>query len=201
MTRNEIAGYVASILVFSTFYMKTMIPLRCVAMASNVAFIVYGLFGRLHPVLYLHCVLLPLNAVRLLQMRKLIADIKEASTGDLSLDSLAPMMKKERFPAGTVLFRKGDAADKLYLLRGGTLELPELGTTMSERGSLLGEIGIFTQTGQRTASAVCQTDVEALTLDADRVRQLYYQNPKFGLYLLRLIVRRLSSDENAAMAR
>ncbi len=190
----EIAGYVASILVFSTFYMKTMIPLRCVAMASNVAFIVYGAFGRLHPVLYLHCVLLPLNTVRLVQMRRLIADIREASTGDLSFESMASFMKKEHFPAGVVLFRKGDSADKLFLVRSGTIDLPELGKAIADRGAVLGEIGIFAPTGQRTASAICRTDVEALTLETDRVLQLYYQNPKFGLYLPRLVVRRLAGD-------
>jgi CRP/FNR family transcriptional regulator, cyclic AMP receptor protein len=33
-------GYLASALVFFAFYMRTMLPLRCVAIASNVAFLV-----------------------------------------------------------------------------------------------------------------------------------------------------------------
>lgn len=36
--RLEIAAWVASLLVFSTFFMKTMIPLRVVGIASNVDF-------------------------------------------------------------------------------------------------------------------------------------------------------------------
>ncbi|HSP94384.1 MAG TPA: hypothetical protein VLU06_07520, partial [Thermoanaerobaculia bacterium] len=56
----DAVGYVASLLVFCTFYMKTMIPLRSVAIASNVAFMTYGFAGRLYPVLVLHSVLLPL---------------------------------------------------------------------------------------------------------------------------------------------
>ena len=36
-------GYCASLLVFCSFYMKTMIPLRGVAIASNIAFMTYGL--------------------------------------------------------------------------------------------------------------------------------------------------------------
>ena len=43
-------------------------PLRAIAIASNVAFIAYGLGRELYPLL-LHAVLLPLNVVRLLQMR------------------------------------------------------------------------------------------------------------------------------------
>jgi hypothetical protein len=34
----EAAGYLASALVLATFCMKTMIPLRCAAVCSNVAF-------------------------------------------------------------------------------------------------------------------------------------------------------------------
>ncbi len=45
----EIAGYVAAVLVFLTFYMKIMIPLRIVGICSNCAFIVYGYLGGLYP--------------------------------------------------------------------------------------------------------------------------------------------------------
>ena len=58
-------GYLASLLVFSTFYMKTMLPLRGVAIASNIAFMAYGLTGGIYPVFVLHVILLPLNCVRL----------------------------------------------------------------------------------------------------------------------------------------
>jgi hypothetical protein len=60
----DFAGYVASSLVFLTFYM--MIPLRIVALCSNVAFLVYA--GSLHlaPIFILHSALIPINARRLL---------------------------------------------------------------------------------------------------------------------------------------
>ena len=45
MHTAELVGYLASALVFATFYMKTMMPLRAVAIASNVAFISYGTAG------------------------------------------------------------------------------------------------------------------------------------------------------------
>ena len=38
----EFVGYVAAGLVFATFYMKTMIPLRVVGISSNVTFMVYA---------------------------------------------------------------------------------------------------------------------------------------------------------------
>ena len=36
-------GYFAAALVFATFYMRTMVSLRLAAIASNIAFLGYGL--------------------------------------------------------------------------------------------------------------------------------------------------------------
>ena len=44
-------GYVASALVLCTFLTRTMMPLRFIALASNVAFISYGALLHLYPVL------------------------------------------------------------------------------------------------------------------------------------------------------
>ena len=63
----EIIGYLACTLVFATFYMKAMMPLRLAAIASNFAFIAYGYLGGLTPILLLHLGLLPLNGWRLCQ--------------------------------------------------------------------------------------------------------------------------------------
>ena len=75
----EAAGYLASALVLATFCMKTMIALRCAAVCSNVAFVVYGFYDNLYPVLVLHGILLPLNVWRALQMLRLIRRVEAAS--------------------------------------------------------------------------------------------------------------------------
>ena len=79
-----ITGWIAAALVFSTFFMKTMLPLRLVAIASNVAFMTYGLlsiaygdFGRIYPIFVLHTCLLPLNVVRLIELRRVIAAVND----------------------------------------------------------------------------------------------------------------------------
>ena len=64
---TQIIGYIASGLVFATFRMKEMIPLRVTAICSNIAFTAYGLSLGLAPIWVLHVVLLPLNAWRLAQ--------------------------------------------------------------------------------------------------------------------------------------
>jgi CRP/FNR family transcriptional regulator, cyclic AMP receptor protein len=65
MTLVEPVGYLASALVLATFSMRDMVALRCLAIASNLAFIAYGVLADLGPVLVLHLLLLPVNVVRL----------------------------------------------------------------------------------------------------------------------------------------
>ena len=65
----DVVGYLASALVVLTFYMREMIPLRLAAMASNCAFLAYGVALGLGPVVVLHSLLLPLNIWRLIEMR------------------------------------------------------------------------------------------------------------------------------------
>ena len=60
-------GFLAAGLVFATFCMKRLVPLRAVAISSNLVFILYGYSAGLKPVLVLHLVLLPVNVFRLLQ--------------------------------------------------------------------------------------------------------------------------------------
>ena len=40
-----VAAWLAAFLVFSSFFMKTIVPLRIIAVVSNAAFIVYALLG------------------------------------------------------------------------------------------------------------------------------------------------------------
>lgn len=61
-------GYLAASLVVATFCMRSMVGLRAVAIASNLAFIGYGYTGDLMPVLLLHLVLLPVNLARLAEL-------------------------------------------------------------------------------------------------------------------------------------
>ena len=70
MSIVEGVGYLASALVLATFCMRDMVALRCMAIASNLAFIGYGVLADLGPVLVLHLLLLPVNVGRLAGSRK-----------------------------------------------------------------------------------------------------------------------------------
>jgi len=187
-------GYLASLLVFTTFYMKTMIPLRCVAIASNVVFMTYGLTGRIYPVFVLHAVLLPMNILRLQQVRTLIRRVREASRGNLSMEWLIPLMTRQKLEAGHVLFRKGDPANSMYLILTGSVRITELDVALGP-GTLVGEMGVFAPDNRRTGTAVCESDVEVGAISDEKVMQLYYQNPAFGFYMFRLVLKRMLENQ------
>ena len=63
----EVFGYLAAGLLLLTFFMQQMAALRAVAIASSVAWLVYGWADHIYPVLCLHVILLPLNTIRLHQ--------------------------------------------------------------------------------------------------------------------------------------
>ncbi|MCI0546485.1 MAG: cyclic nucleotide-binding domain-containing protein [Candidatus Rokubacteria bacterium] len=190
----EVAGYGASVLVFSAFYMKAMVPLRAIAIASNVAFIAYGLGADLYPVLVLHTVLLPLNCLRLLQMRRMIRRVRAGLRDDPCVERLFPLMTPRTFKAGDVLFRMGDPARSTFMILSGSVRVDEIGVVLGP-GSLIGEVGMFAPDGRRTGTAVCETDVEIGSVSDERMLQLYVQEPTFGLYLMRLVVQRLLVGE------
>ena len=192
-------GYLASLLVFCTFYMKTMLPLRCVAIASNVAFMAYGLVGGVYPVFALHVVLLPLNCIRLHQVRRLIRKVRKASRGDLRTEWLIPLMTHRALAKGEVLFRLGDAGNSMHLILAGSIRIVEIGVILSA-GSLVGEMGVFGPDHRRTGTAVCETEVEIGTISDKQAMQLYYQNPAFGFYLFRLVVQRVLENERRPRA-
>jgi hypothetical protein len=152
---TEFLGYLASVLVFITFYMKTMVALRCVAVASNIAFIAYGYYEGLLPILILHGLLLPTNLYRLSQIRKLVSESTRFRDTGFPLEPLIPFMSERKVQAGEVLFRKGDRAAGMYYIAKGRIRIPELDVYLGP-GEILGEVGLFTPDRTRTGSAISE---------------------------------------------
>ena len=183
-------GFIAAILYIASHYMKTMVPLRLCEIASNALFVVYGAFYPSWPTLALYGILVPLNSLRLYEMLQLVKKVRTASQGDLSMDWLKPFMHKHSYKQGAVLFRKGDHAEEMFYIVNGRCRINELGLELSA-GHMVGELGFLTPEHQRTQTVECIDDVEMLAISYDKVRELYFQNPSFGFYLLRLASERL----------
>ena len=183
-------GYLASALVFATFYMRTMLPLRCVAIASNVVFLTYGYWLGLWPIAILHTLLLPLNILRLIQTRRMLADVHSARNDEVAIHALVSALRPQRHPQGTVLFRKGDPGDSAYYLARGEVAFPEIGARVGA-GQLFGEIGILSPDRTRSASAICTTDTELYRIDEHALAVAFHQAPAFAFALMRLVSQRL----------
>ncbi len=190
MRYSEMVGYIAASLVFATFWMKTMVPLRLVGIASNLFFISYGILEEANPVLVLHCMLLPLNLFRLHQMQLLVKEVKQSTESDLDMSWIRPFTTTRDMAPGQVLFRKGDEAKEIIFVMSGSLQIPELGVTISP-GDVVGELGMLSPDKTRTQSAICVDGGEILVITYDQVRQLFFQNPKFGYYFMQLSTARL----------
>ncbi|MGH8797108.1 MAG: Crp/Fnr family transcriptional regulator [Caldimonas sp.] len=188
------AAAAGGVLIIVGSFVKTMVPLRWLAVWSNCGFLAYGV---LHPsviMALLHAALLPINVVRLLEMLRLTRRVTAAAaSADSSGVWLRPYMKQVRHKAGDVLFEKGDPAQHLYLLADGKVEFVEIRQTVGP-GRVFGEIAFFAPSGQRTLTARCVEDSLVLSVNQSTVRELYFQNPAFGFELIGLVATRLSAD-------
>jgi len=186
----ELLGYAGAAVNIVTYSMRTMIPLRIMPIASNCIFIIYGGIGGVYPILVLHAVLLPLNAFRLREMLRLVTNVRKAAQGDLRLDWLKPFMTKRRCAKGDVLFRQGEAAGEMFFILSGRFLLRELSLEVGV-GDVVGELGLLAPENRRGQTLECIDSGEVLAIGYDQARQLYFQNPDFGFYFLRLTTERL----------
>ena len=184
----------AGLLVVVSAFVRTMIPLRWLAVGSNLGFIVYGLLQPVPLMVMLHAVLLPVNLWRVVQMVRLTRRVSAAVADAEQLSLwLRPYMRSRSLRAGATIFRHGDKADRMYFLAEGRIELSELGRTL-QAGQMFGEVAFFAPDRRRTSSARCVTACTVFSIDEATFKQLYFQNPDFGLEIVRLIAGRLSAD-------
>jgi hypothetical protein len=185
-----LVGFLAAALVIATLSMRTMVPLRIIGICSNVAFVTYGVLFGSYPTIVLHSILFPLNIYRLREMLNLVKQVKSASQGDMSMDWLKPFMHKRAITAGEFMFRKGDEADRMFFVVSGQLHLQQIDIDLSP-GALVGELGMLAPARARTQTLVCTQSGSVLEITYDKIEELYYQNPQFGFYFLRLSTGRL----------
>ena len=173
-----------------TYYMKTMVPLRIVGIIGNLFFIAYGYFYPSYFTLILYVGILPINIVRLIEMRRLIRQVRDSANTDQSMDWLKPFMTKRTYKKGEVLFRKNDRAYEMFYVVSGKFLVSEIGVTIPA-GQVFGELGLLAPDNRRTSSVECVETGVVLTITYDKVQELYFQNPTFGFYFLRLTTERL----------
>jgi hypothetical protein len=187
---NELFNSGASLFIVATASTKTMVPLRILAIVANCFLITLYASAHQWIPLALQVVALPLNAYRLHQMIALIRNVRGAIRGNTSMDWLKPYMISRQFRKGDILFAKGETAKEMFCTVTGRYLLLELGIELTP-GQVVGELAMLAPDNKRTATLECIAAGEALSITYEQVEELYYQNPTFGFYFLRLATARL----------
>lgn len=190
---RDYVGYLASVLVLCTFCARTMVPLRLVALGSNVAFLAYGALLHLYPVLLLHAVLMPVNVWRLTEILRLKGHVRRTEGSDAVFAALLPFATRLTVKKGEIVIRKGDGSDCLYLVFDGALWVADAEVELGP-GSVVGEMGVLSDTHLRTATVTALEDSALGRISAQDFDRVYYTNPSLGLSLIRLIISRLTDE-------
>jgi hypothetical protein len=184
---------VGAIFYVATLMVRTIVPLRVIGIISIVFFIGYGALAGAMATFFLYLLSLPINVIRLRQMLALVRKARLSAQGDLSMDWLRPFMSPRKYKKGEVLFRKGDAAKEMFITVSGAFLVKEIGIELPP-GRIMGELGFIDPKNRRTQTVESLENGEVLTITYDKLLELYFQNPEFGYYFLRLTTERLMQN-------
>lgn len=93
---------------------------------------------------------------------------------------------------GEALFREGEPADCMYVVRSGTVRV-STGTTVLEEfgpGTILGEMALIEES-PRSATVTAVSDCEIAVVDRRRFLFLVQQTPSFALNVMKVLSHRL----------
>ena len=189
ITLANMFALIGAFFFVATLLMQTMVPLRVANMVGCTFFATSGALSGNVANFLLYLLLLPINAVRLRQLLKLVKKARNATQGDMSKEWLKPFMTERRYRRGDTLYRMGDAAAEMSLTVTGKFLVKEIGVELPP-GSIMGELGFLTPNNRRTMTIECIEDGQVLTITYERLLEIYFQNPQFGYYLLVLTSQR-----------
>jgi len=180
-------------LYVATLMVRTIVPLRVLGIISIIFFIGYGALAGAVATFFLYLLSLPINIIRLRQMLTLVKKARISAQGDLSMDWLRPFMSPRKYKKDDVLFDKGDVAKEMFYTVSGKFLVKEINVELPP-GRIMGELGFIDPNNKRTGTVVALEDSDVLTITYDRLLELYFQNPEFVYYFLRLTTERLTQN-------
>src|SRR5690348_15488756 len=92
--KTALLAYVASALTVGSLGMKTMLPLRIFALIGNVIFIAYGVLEQSFFLALVNLVILPVNVFRLIEIKRLIQNVRDAANENHVFDALMPFARR-----------------------------------------------------------------------------------------------------------
>ena len=101
-------------------------------------------------------------------------------------------VETRRIRAGGVIFREGEDADELFVIKSGYVRIQIGNRIMAEltADSIFGEMALIDDE-PRSATAVAITDVELVPVSEKQFLFLVSQTPYFALKVMRILAQRL----------
>jgi CRP/FNR family transcriptional regulator, cyclic AMP receptor protein len=114
--------------------------------------------------------------------------MQDASFGVLTGNNVATKFVK----AGGIIFREGDEAHELFVIKSGRVRIQLGNRTLTELGpeSIFGEMALI-DNEPRSATAVAITDAEIVPVGERQFLFLVSQTPYFALKVMRVLAQRL----------
>jgi len=101
-------------------------------------------------------------------------------------------IETRRVRAGGVIFREGERADELFVIKSGYVRIQVGNRAMADLAAdnIFGEMALI-DSEPRCATAVAITDVELVPISEKQFLFLVIQTPYFALKLMRVLAQRL----------
>lgn len=103
------------------------------------------------------------------------------------------------YTKGEVIFNEGDSANALFILEKGTIDLKIGGKktvySLTEGSDIFGWSSMV-ENAQYTATAIANTDIQAVKINTRKMNRVFNTNPAFGLS----VYRRLSAVFNKRLS-
>lgn len=108
------------------------------------------------------------------------------------LKHITKMEGYQAFPAGTIILKKGEPGNVMYVVKAGTVEVRDGRRLLDtvEPGGVVGEVALI-DAGGRSASVIAKTDCQLLPIDEEQFILLVERMPYFALQVMRVLADRL----------
>ena len=107
--------------------------------------------------------------------------------GDAELQKIIPICHEETLPKGTVIWKEGDSADRIYILQKGKARINLRGKSIIEiadPGKILGWSAFVKYNKYYTATAECLEDSTFIRITALDIMSLFRENQSIGLKVM-----------------
>ncbi|CEJ86971.1 putative transcriptional regulator, Crp/Fnr family [Hyphomicrobium sp. GJ21] len=96
------------------------------------------------------------------------------------------------FEAGEKIFLEDDAADAMYMVRSGRVDVITYGTVLENvrAGGIFGELALIDD-GRRSAAAMATEPTEVVQIDKQTFLAVIRNDPEFALRVMSLLANRL----------